>query len=116
MTENKKIENVEETVREDKISELPVDLLVMILGLVPTEDAVATMFLSKRWHSIWTMVPTLEYKDSYVDDYYYDEDEEDYYNYFGYKESKKSVWKFLDKSMQLHKAPVINSTKLHDNI
>ncbi|KAL1193754.1 putative FBD-associated F-box protein [Cardamine amara subsp. amara] len=81
---------IEETVCEDRISGLPDDLLVMILDLIPTKDAVATMFLSKRWLSIWTMVRRLEYKDSN-------------------DESEKSVWWFLNKSLQLHKAPVIDS-------
>ncbi|CAH8277696.1 unnamed protein product [Arabidopsis lyrata] len=45
---------------EDMISALPDDLLVRILLLVPTKDAVATMILSKRWLSIWTMAPILE--------------------------------------------------------
>ncbi|XP_023637669.1 putative FBD-associated F-box protein At1g05080 [Capsella rubella] len=89
MTEDKKIAIVEETICKDKISELPEDLLVRILSLVPIKDAVATMFLSKRWLSIWTMIPTLEYKDN--------------------DEMKNTVWNLLDKSMQLHKAPVIDS-------
>ncbi|XP_010484847.1 PREDICTED: putative FBD-associated F-box protein At1g05080 [Camelina sativa] len=88
MTEDRKIKNVEEIIYKDKISELPEDLLVTILSLIPTKDAVATMFLSKRWLSVWTMIRTLEYKD--ID------------------EMKTSVWNFLDKSMQLHKAPVID--------
>lgn len=86
-------DKIEEIVCEDRISELPEDLLVMILSLVPTKDAVVTMILSKRWFSIWTMVPTLKYKDSKKDD-----DDE----------SKKSVWWFLDKSLQSHKAHVID--------
>lgn len=86
------------TVCEDRISELPEDLLVRILDLVPTKEAVATMSLSKRWQSIWTMKRTLDYKDGSDDDH----EEQG-------KKSKKSVWRFLDKSLQLHKAPVIES-------
>lgn len=82
---------IEEIVCEDMISALPVDLLVTILKYVPTKDAITTMVLSKRWRFIWTRLPVLEYK----------EDNDD--------ESKKSVWWFLDKSLQLHKAPVLGS-------
>ncbi|EOA14481.1 hypothetical protein CARUB_v10027695mg [Capsella rubella] len=94
MTVEEKIENVEETICKDKISELPEDLLVRILSLVPIKDAVATMFLSKRWFSVWTMIPTLEYKDN---------------DFQHYADFNYNVWNFLDKSMQLHKAPVIDS-------
>lgn len=74
------------------ISELPDDLLIKILSYLSTEDAVVTMLLSKRWQSIWKMVPQLTYMDS------------------DYKHRKKgSVWWFMDQSLQLHKAPVIES-------
>ncbi|KFK27368.1 hypothetical protein AALP_AA8G373900 [Arabis alpina] len=86
-------------VGEDMISELSVDLLVVILGLIPTKDAVATMILSKRWLSIWTMVSRLEYKDADADTDDEDDDDDD-------DESKKSVWWLLDKSLQLHEAPI----------
>lgn len=49
------------------INALPEDLLVTILSFAPTRDAVATMFLSKQWRSIWTMIHRLEYKDDDVD-------------------------------------------------
>ncbi|XP_023633875.1 putative F-box/FBD/LRR-repeat protein At1g22000 [Capsella rubella] len=49
------------------------------------------MILSKRWLSIWTMIPTLVYKDS--------NDIND--------GEQKSVWQFLDKSLKQHKAPVL---------
>lgn len=84
----------EETVCEDMISELPEELLVTILCLVPTKDAVATMFLSKRWLSVWKKVPILEYKDREDVDC---------------DENKKSVWFFLNKSLQLHNAPILGS-------
>lgn len=62
---------------------------------IPIQDAVATMILSKRWRYIWTMLPKLKYKES-------DQVTED---------ECKSIWHFLDKSLQLHKAPVLR--KLH---
>ncbi|ESQ37786.1 hypothetical protein EUTSA_v10029506mg [Eutrema salsugineum] len=75
---------------EDRISALPEELLVMILLSIPIKEAVATMILSKRWRFMWTMLPKLDYKE-------YDD------------ESKNSVWWFLDKSLQVHKAPVLTN-------
>lgn len=81
-------EKIEEILCEDRISSLPDDLLVTILLSVPLKDAAATMILSKRWRFMWTMLPILVYKESDV-------------------ESKNSVWDFLDKSLELHKAPLL---------
>ncbi|CAH8311112.1 unnamed protein product [Eruca vesicaria subsp. sativa] len=97
---------------EDRISALPDDLLVRILLLVPTKDVVVTMILSKRWRSIWTMVPKLDYLEMIDDDI----------NkvviggllgrllerFFG-KSDQKLLWllRFIDESLQAHKAPVL---------
>ncbi|KAG7560228.1 FBD domain [Arabidopsis thaliana x Arabidopsis arenosa] len=62
-----------------------------ILLLVPTKDAVATTFLSKRWRFVWTMLPRLDYKEA--------NDNSDV--------ESKSVWWFLDESMRFHKAPFL---------
>ncbi|KAG2298619.1 hypothetical protein Bca4012_009865 [Brassica carinata] len=43
------------------ICDLSEDLLVKILSLVKTKDAVATSLLSKRWLSLWKLVPRFEY-------------------------------------------------------
>ncbi|MCL7023828.1 hypothetical protein MKW94_007900 [Papaver nudicaule] len=45
----------------DRISSLPDDVLVRILSFVPTEQAVTTSFLSKRWKSLWTIIPILDF-------------------------------------------------------
>ncbi|KAG7547383.1 F-box domain [Arabidopsis suecica] len=88
-------ENVQRIVGETMISDLPDDLLVKILLLVPTKDAVATMILSKRWLSIWTMMPKLNYKDNKKDS------------------ECKSVLQFIHKSLKIHKAPVLESISVH---
>ncbi|KAI3898490.1 hypothetical protein MKX03_019209 [Papaver bracteatum] len=45
----------------DQISTLPDDVLVRILSLVPTEQAVSTSLLSKRWKFLWTLIPVLDF-------------------------------------------------------
>ncbi|XP_060959541.1 F-box/FBD/LRR-repeat protein At3g26920-like isoform X2 [Cannabis sativa] len=44
---------------DDIISKLPDALIIHILSFLPTEDAVRTSLLSKRWRPIWYSVPTL---------------------------------------------------------
>ncbi|XP_020887603.1 putative F-box/FBD/LRR-repeat protein At5g52460 [Arabidopsis lyrata subsp. lyrata] len=84
--------------KNDRISALPDDLLLQILCLIPTKDAMTTMILSKRWRFVWTMLPKLDYADGY-------EDEK--------SNPEKSVWDFLDKSLQLHKAPSLESLRIN---
>ncbi|KAI3831359.1 hypothetical protein MKW92_053129 [Papaver armeniacum] len=45
----------------DQISNLPDDVLVRILSFVPTEQAVLTSLLSKRWKFLWTSIPVLDF-------------------------------------------------------
>lgn len=88
---------------EDRISSLPDDLLVRILLLVPTKDAVATMILSKRWLSVWTMIPRLEYKDIKAGTH-----NRFLYRFLDYLFGEsESIWRFLNESLQLHKAPIL---------
>lgn len=96
---------------EDKISALSDDLLVHILLFLPTRDVVATMILSKRWRSIWTMVPRLEYRKINDDTRkvficglfgrflgcFFDKSDQ----------QQRCLWRFIDESLQLHKAPVL---------
>ncbi|KAB2623512.1 F-box/LRR-repeat protein 13-like [Pyrus ussuriensis x Pyrus communis] len=50
----------------DRISALPTEVLCHILSFLPTNYAVRTTVLSKRWKNIWTSVPNLYFCD---DDY-----------------------------------------------
>ncbi|XP_026417473.1 putative F-box protein At3g58860 [Papaver somniferum] len=45
----------------DHTSNLPDDLLVIILSLVPTEQAITTSFLSHRWKFFWNLLPELDF-------------------------------------------------------
>ncbi|ESQ42788.1 hypothetical protein EUTSA_v10015747mg [Eutrema salsugineum] len=78
--------------RVDWISELPQELLLRILSLLPAQDVVATMVLSKRWQSLWTFVPRLVYDDSY---------------HHIYRHPRFS--RFVDRCLLLHEAPVIEN-------
>ncbi|CAA7058335.1 unnamed protein product [Microthlaspi erraticum] len=76
---------------EDRISELSDDILIHILLLVPTKDAVTTTFLSKRWRFVWRKLPRLDYRET---------------------RNMKSVWWFLDESMRFHDAPLIEKLSI----
>lgn len=75
----------------DSLSQLPEALILRILSLLPAKDVVATMVLSKRWQSIWTLVPKLIYDDSYQNIEY------------------GRFSQFVDRSLLLHEAPVVET-------
>lgn len=56
---------INENICEDMISALPDALLVQILSLLPSKDAMATSILSKPWRYVWMLLPKLVYSDTY---------------------------------------------------
>ncbi|EOA29168.1 hypothetical protein CARUB_v10025437mg [Capsella rubella] len=55
--------------KEDRISQLPDDLISQILSHLPTKDAVQTSVLSTRWTSLWLWLPRLELSSWNIPDY-----------------------------------------------
>ncbi|KAG2263146.1 hypothetical protein Bca52824_070225 [Brassica carinata] len=78
----------------DIISHLPDDLLLRILSFNTTKDVMATSLLSRRWRSLWTLVPGLKYDDS---------------NHNG---DYKLFTQFVYKSFLSNKAPVLEHLHL----
>jgi len=46
---------------EDRLSTLPDDILVQILGPLPTPNAVRTSLVSRRWRRVWELLPELRF-------------------------------------------------------
>ncbi|XP_024017476.1 putative F-box/LRR-repeat protein At3g18150 [Morus notabilis] len=66
-----------ESVFQDRISELPDGIILHILSLLPTIDAVRTGLLSKRWRRMWALIPVLDFCDSRdIDDFRRDDHDE----------------------------------------
>ncbi|KAL1195174.1 F-box/FBD/LRR-repeat protein [Cardamine amara subsp. amara] len=89
----------------DRISQLPDDLLIKILSLVPTKDVVAMSTLSKRWKSLWTLVPRL------IFGYYSDEGERENEDKDDAETTDENNCRNLSHlvygTLLLHKAPVL---------
>ncbi|CAA7028110.1 unnamed protein product [Microthlaspi erraticum] len=79
----------------DRISNLTDDLLLKIVSSLPTKHVVATMLLSNRWKSIWTMLPKLDF------DYGSDLEPSQYGKFI----------KYVDRSLVLNRAPVLETLK-----
>ncbi|CAN6816293.1 unnamed protein product [Brassica oleracea] len=77
----------------DRISGLSDELLVKILSFVPTEVAVSTSILSKRWKFVWMWVRKLEFV----------------MNHFG---PDIALQDFINKNLPLLRAPVIEKFRL----
>ncbi|KAL8509599.1 hypothetical protein ACS0TY_016721 [Phlomoides rotata] len=54
---------MEESVYQDRLSELPDSLIHLILSFLPIRDVVSTTLLSKRWENLWTTVPYLNFSE-----------------------------------------------------
>jgi F-box domain len=57
----KDMENITRHDRNDWISNMCDDILIHILSLLPTKEAVKTCVLSRRWSRVWTSVSVLKF-------------------------------------------------------
>ncbi|KAL1220636.1 putative F-box/LRR-repeat protein [Cardamine amara subsp. amara] len=80
---------------DDKISQLPDDLLLKVLLFLPTKVAASTSILSKRWEFLWMWLSKLEYNS--IEEKNYD------------CEERRNLQNFIDLNLPLHRAPVIES-------
>ncbi|XP_078154172.1 F-box/LRR-repeat protein At3g58900-like [Carex rostrata] len=92
-----------EDVDVDRISELGNDMLILILSLLSTKEAVQTSLLSKRFQNLWAAVPVLEFdfhefRVEYIEE---DEDEEDIYDI------QEKIINFINGVVK-HRDPIIN--------
>ncbi|XP_038712126.1 F-box/FBD/LRR-repeat protein At5g53840-like isoform X2 [Tripterygium wilfordii] len=51
---------------DDRISKLPDELIIFILSLLNVKEAARTSVLSRRWHQVWTFIPSLNFDPSVV--------------------------------------------------
>ncbi|KAJ4903569.1 putative FBD-associated F-box protein [Raphanus sativus] len=79
------------------INELLDDLLVNILLLIPTKEVVATSLLSRRWRSVWKLVPKLDFRD---------------YSY-RYHDTSAAPSEFIDKFLERNTSPVLETFHLN---
>ncbi|XP_018474165.2 putative F-box/FBD/LRR-repeat protein At5g56810 [Raphanus sativus] len=82
----------EDVTFSDMISNLPDDLLLRILSLVPISEAMNTSLLSKRWESLWKMTPVLKYVEKSCPNM-----------------TCQGFVEFCRRSLQLHEAPVLKT-------
>ncbi|CAA7062537.1 unnamed protein product [Microthlaspi erraticum] len=78
----------------DRLNLLPDDLILKILSMVPTQVAVTTSVLSKRWCSLWKHVPELSYSDPSCESEFW------------------RASRFVEKFLLLHEAPVLDTLTL----
>ncbi|OMO80265.1 hypothetical protein CCACVL1_13050 [Corchorus capsularis] len=87
--------------QDDRISDLPDALIHRILSFLPTKMVVATSLLSKRWVSVWTSVPALDFHDSYI--------------YRRCLEAKMKFMQFVYNALLRNKSGSVERFRLHCN-
>ncbi|XP_078158225.1 F-box/LRR-repeat protein At4g14103-like [Carex rostrata] len=88
----------------DRISDLPDPLLTHILSYIPTEEAVCTCILSKRWIKVWPSLRVLVFDDYIPQSGYLTEGE--------YRQREAKFLRFLDGVMFNRESTPLDTFKL----
>ncbi|KAK2972459.1 hypothetical protein RJ640_003885 [Escallonia rubra] len=79
---------------DDRLSNLPDEILCHILSFLPTKNAVATSILSSRYSSLWSYIPVLDFP------------------YQRHLHSPQKFMEFVNKVLAGNRSPSINTFKL----
>ncbi|XP_043690772.1 putative F-box/LRR-repeat protein At5g02700 isoform X2 [Telopea speciosissima] len=131
MEEQKKRRRTEETCY-DRITNLPEAVLRHIISFLPTEDAMKTSVLSKRWRYLWTCIPVLDFDEYFFSDqkalmdFYMAVEQQKKAHYYGLLEElrnfdydlsrlykqKKIFVDFVDRALLLHEGKTIQELRI----
>ncbi|GMY12580.1 F-box/FBD/LRR-repeat protein At5g53840-like [Fagus crenata] len=84
---------------EDRISDLPDEILVSILSLLHTKQAVGTSVLAPRWRDLWTFTHHLKFVDCSIDGFLDD-------NYKAFQVKRTRFVNGVNQVLRLHKGTV----------
>ncbi|EMS59454.1 hypothetical protein TRIUR3_18913 [Triticum urartu] len=97
---------------EDRIGALHDDVLLHLMSFLPSQDAVRTCVLAKRWRTLWKSVPTLRIKDD-PDGYRVcecmDETDHDGMDQFDYVGERPAQTRFVDDLLSLRDPTPLNA-------
>jgi hypothetical protein len=90
---------------DDRLSDLPDDLLLHLLSFLPSRHAVQTTVLSKRWSGLWRSVRCIDVE--------IDVDHGRHYGHSYSKEKWQKAEDFVSNLLMLHDAPSVDAFRIY---
>ena len=94
---------------EDRISDLPNEILVSILSLLHTKQAVGTSVLAPRWRDLWTFTRHLKFVDFSIDGFLDD-------NYKAFQVKRTRFANGVNQVLRLQKRTVTEFSYLDEKV